>query len=267
MADLEWLGLDWDEGPRLGGDHGPYVQSERSRKYQEALDSLAGSGSLYPCGLSRSQIADVASAPHGSTAPFPQTLRARNIASDWWDRHRQSDGAHAIRFKVQDETVSFTDLVHGRCTDHVSSTCGDFVVRRRDGVMAYQLAVVVDDIAMSVTHVVRGDDIRASTGRQILLYKALGATPPAFAHVPLVLDCKREKLSKRHESLRLAALRENGVEPQQIIGYLAYSCGLTESPRRHVIADLVANFNWSRISHDPWVLPDESRLISGLLDL
>ncbi|MDP9122371.1 MAG: glutamate--tRNA ligase family protein, partial [Acidobacteriota bacterium] len=136
-------------------------------------------------------------------------------------------------------------------------TVGDFVLRRRDGLYAYQLAVVVDDLAMAIDDVVRGADLLASTARQIQLLEALGAARPAYAHVPLVLTARRAKISKRDGGLTLRSLREAGCRPEQVTGYLAWSLGLNGRPVPVTPAELIAGFAWERIGSEPWVLPEE----------
>src|SRR3954468_20832220 len=204
MADLAWLGLDWDEGPDVGGPFAPYAQSQRSAVYEEALRRLAAAGRLFPCRLSRKDLQVMASAPHGAEeAPYPASLRPREIAPGWFEEIPDA----AIRFRVDERPVAFVDRVQGPITERVDLAVGDFVLRRRDGLWAYQLAVVVDDLAMEIDEVVRGADLLASAARQIQLIQALGGAPPAYAHVPLLLDPAGGKLSKRDDSLTLGSLR------------------------------------------------------------
>ncbi len=178
VRDLAWLGLDWDEGEGRGGPCGPYVQSERQSRYEEAVARLGAAGHLYPCTCSRKEIAAVASAPHSDEEGprYPGTCR-----------EGPSHPGHpaALRFRMAEPSPGFDDGLHGAVPPGLGE--GDFVVRRADGIFAYQLAVVVDDAAMGITEVVRGDDLLASTPRQIALYRALGLPTPAFLHVPLVL--------------------------------------------------------------------------------
>ncbi len=257
LEDLRWLGLDWDEGPDVGGPHAPYVQSERSALYEAALHRLAEAGRLFPCRRSRKDLREIASAPHGGSGlpPYPASLRPSALAPDWLDRL----GAHpdaALRFLVRDGAVTFEDWVQGVVTETVSETTGDFVLKRRDGLYAYQLAVVVDDLAMGVTEVVRGADLLDSTARQVQLLEALGGTVPAYAHLPLVLSAEGEKLSKRDAGLTLRSLREAGVAPEALVGALAHSLGLSDAPKPVSAAALVARFEWSRVRRDPWRLPE-----------
>lgn len=253
MKDLAWLGLDWDEGPDVGGPHAPYLQSERSAFYEAALRRLAEAGRLFPCRLSRKDLQAMASAPHGvEEAPYPASLRPRELAPDWFER--RSDAA--LRFLVADRPVSFTDRVFGPVTERVDLTVGDFVLERRGGLYAYQLAVVVDDLAMGIDDVVRGSDLLASTARQIQLIAALGGAPPAYAHVPLMVSSRGEKLSKRDQGLTLRSLREEGARPAAITGYLAHTLGLLDRPEPCRPADLIPLFAWEKIGRADWILPE-----------
>ena len=259
LEDLAWLGLDWDEGPDVGGPHAPYAQSQRSAFYEEALRRLAEAERLFPCRLSRRDLRAIASAPHGAEeAPYPVSLRPRSVDPDWFERLRlASRPAAAIRFRVHDRPVSFADRVCGPVTERVDLAVGDFVLKRRDGLYAYQLAVVVDDLAMGIDDVVRGADLLASTARQIQLIEALGGTPPEYAHVPLMVSSRGEKLSKRDQGLTLRSLRAAGVRSEAVAGYLAYSLGLIERPEPCHPADLVAVFAWERILRADWGLPED----------
>jgi glutamyl-tRNA synthetase len=266
MEDLAWLGLDWDEGPDLGGPFAPYTQSERSAVYEDALRRLAGAGFLFPCRLSRKDLQAMASAPHGSEdAPYPASLRPAQLEPDWFERLRNPGRTDAaIRFRVDDHPVSFVDRVQGPITERVDLAVGDFVLKRRDGLWAYQLAVVVDDLAMAIDDVVRGADLLASTARQIQLIEALGGTPPAYAHVPLMVNARGEKLSKRDGGLTLRSLREAEVAPEAVTGYLAYSLGLLDRFEPCRPADLVPVFAWERIGRADWTLPEDlAALLSG----
>ncbi len=260
LEDLRWLGLDWDEGPDVGGPHVPYVQSERSAHYEAALDRLAEAGRLFPCRVSRSDLREIASAPHGASGlpPYPPSLRPRSLPSDWLARLRANEDADAaLRFRVHDASVRFEDRVQGVVEERVSETTGDFVLKRRDGLFAYQLAVVVDDLAMGVTEVVRGADLLDSTARQVQLIEALGGTVPDYAHLPLVVNAEGEKLSKRDEGLTLRSLREAGVPPETVVGVLAHSLGLLDAPIPVSARDLRSRFSWDRVARDPWCLPPD----------
>lgn len=255
VEDLAWLGLDWDEDPEAGGPYAPYVQSERTAVYEGALRLLHDAGRLFPCTLSRKELQSISSAPHArdDEAPYPVSARPTALESDWYDRMQASGGA-ALRFRISDETVRFVDRVHGEIEERVA---GDFVLKRRDGLYAYQLAVVVDDWLMRIDEVVRGSDLLGSTARQIQLLEALGARRPSHAHVPMVLSSDGEKLSKRDHALTLRSLRDSGVRAPQLVGYLAWSLGMIETPIAVRAIDLIETFTWSRIPREDFRLPKD----------
>jgi len=243
LADLHWLGLDWDEGPDVGGFYGPYLQSKRLALYETALADLQTQGLVYPCFCSRADIRAAASAPHGvePAMEYPGTCRTLS-AAERQAKLIQTGGRFSLRFCFDAETVNFHDLVFGHQAHHPAAELGDFVVRRSDGVPAYQLAVVVDDAAMQITHVLRGADLLASTSRQIALFESLGLAVPQYAHAPLLYGPDGRRLSKRHGDISLKALRERGVEPGTIVGWLGYWAGLLPQPCQVQPADLISRF-------------------------
>jgi glutamyl-tRNA synthetase len=243
MEDLAWLGLDWDEGP--------YVQSERSAFYEEALARLAEAGRLFPCRRSRKDLQSMASAPHGpeGSAPYPAAFRPERLEPGWFAQ--LSDAA--IRFQAHGRPVEWIDRVYGRQVERVDQTVGDFVLKRRDGLYAYQLAVVVDDLLMGINEVVRGADLLDSTARQIQLIEALGGKPPSYAHIPLVVNAQGEKLSKRDAGLTLRSLRE-GMRPEELAGYLGWSLGLLDRAEACPAVELVPRFSWEKVRRDAWVV-------------
>ena len=255
LDELRWLGMDWDEGPDVGGPAAPYRQSERLAGYAEALGRLRAAGLVYPCFCSRAEVAAAAHAPHGPSDEGPRYPGTCAALSTEEARHRSLARKPSWRFRAQAGPVRFEDGVHGPCAVDVAAEVGDFVVARADGVPAYQLAVVVDDAAMGITDVVRGDDLLASTGRQLLLYRALGAAPPRFAHVPLVVGADGERLAKRHGALSLGELRTRGADPREVAGLLAELSGLAPAGARVAPADLVAGFSLARLPRAPAVLP------------
>jgi glutamyl-tRNA synthetase len=241
-ADLRWLGLDWDDGP--------IIQSTRLPEYAAALARLQAAELVYPCTCTRADILRAASAPHetGTEPVYPGTCRGRRVA----------DAAglarpFAWRFRVTD-SPAFDDRFLGHVHDDLRRYGGDFVVWKSAGEPAYQLAVVVDDAAGGVTDVVRGDDLRLSTPRQLLLYRALGLVPPRFTHVPLVVDAEGRRLAKRNNGLRLAALRSAGVRPEAVIGLLAASCGWAAAGERLRAADLIPRFTLATIRREPFAV-------------
>jgi glutamyl-tRNA synthetase len=227
FADLRWLGLDWDEGPDCGGPLGPYRQSRRHALYENALARLRARGLLYPCYCTRAELRAVASAPHVGEVEhrYPGTCRT---LTDRERSRRQAEGRQpALRFHAPDQPVSFTDEIAGPIAENVQAAVGDIIVRRGDGLFAYQLAVVIDDALMGITQVVRGADLLSSTARQLALYDALGyQRPRSFAHVPLALDVTGARLSKREAPAGLEPLRASGVAASRVLGALAASCGL-----------------------------------------
>jgi glutamyl-tRNA synthetase len=222
LDDLRWLGLDWDEGPDVGGPAAPYRQSEREERYEAALETLDRRGLLYRCDCSRAEIARVASAPHpGEEGPrYPGTCRDHGMAERAWKR------PPALRLRVPAGEVVVEDRWQGIVRQDVAAAVGDFILRRGDGAFAYQLAVVVDDLAMGITEVVRGADLLSSTPRQVLLAELLGGTPPRYAHLPLVLDADGERLAKRGGGVTLREQRAAGVTPGHLVDALARLLGL-----------------------------------------
>lgn len=211
IEDLRWAGLDWDEGPDVGGPYGPYRQSERLAGFRTAFDRLRALGHVFQCSCSRRDVAMAALAPHADDAEpvYPGTCRTQSAPSGM--------EAQSWRFRVADgDVVSFTDGKMGKQTFVAGRDFGDFVVWRRDDAPAYELAVVVDDAAMQITEVVRGADLLLSTARQILLYRALSLPVPDFVHCPLVVDEQGRRLAKRHESTSLHQLRARGVRPIEL---------------------------------------------------
>lgn len=263
LADLRWLGLDWDEGPDVGGPFGPYLQTERQDGYRAALGHLASAGRLFACLCTRRDLAAAASAPHvGEEGPrYPGTCRARGIAASG-DGLAAAPG-EALRFRTDPGPVCFHDLLHGHVCFDPGTETGDFVVRRKDGVAAYQLAVVVDDAAMRITHVVRGADLLASTARQLLLYRVLGLDPPVFLHVPLLLGADGARLAKRHGSVTLAEARAVGARPEEVLGWLAATCGLSEPGEALSAAALVPRWDVARLAREPASLPAAPPFATG----
>jgi glutamyl-tRNA synthetase len=251
LEDLEWLGLDWDGEPLL--------QSERGDAYFLALEHLKAKGLVYPCVCTRSEIERAQSAPQESLdrgLPYPGTCRGRYRTAA--EAKAASGREPAWRFWVEEgREVCFHDQVHGEVRLDVSKDSGDFVVAKKDGLAAYQLAVVVDDLAFGVTQVLRGDDLLASTARQLLLIEALGGRPPSYAHVPLVLGPDGRRLAKRHGDSRLAHYRKMGVPPGRILGLLAHSLGLMGDGQMVEAQELLGDFDLSRIPMSPWFFSGE----------
>jgi glutamyl-tRNA synthetase len=247
MRDLRWLGLDWDGEPE--------VQTARLAHYEAAIEVLKRQELVYPCTCTRSDIAQAASAPHaGEEVTYPGTCAHHSAA----DAARLSDEGKAFAWRFRDtDSPAFADLFVEEQNIDLKHNGGDFVVWKSAGTPAYQLAVVVDDAAMGVTEVIRGDDLIPSTPRQILLYRALGLTPPQFGHVPLVVGEDGRRLAKRHGDTRLSALRAAGVKPEALVGLLAWSCGWQENTEPITPRELLPRFRLGAIPPCPFVLTAE----------
>lgn len=249
LHDLRWLGLDWDEGPDVGGPYAPYVQDQRRARYAAALDELIVHDWVYACYCSRAEVRAAASAPHGT----PQRERCPNAC--WRLSPAEQQARHAagrrpclrIRMPATPTPIRFDDLCYGPIEEDVAQAAGDFVVRRSDGVHAYQLAVVVDDGAMAITHVIRGADLLDSSARQIWLHQLLGYAAPRFGHVPLLIDPDGHRLSKRHGALAVAELRAAGRRPTEIIGWLACWAGLLPTPEDVQPRELIGALDLARL--------------------
>ncbi len=266
LEDLRWLGLDWDEGPDNGGPYGPYVQSAREAIYAGALGRLREAGLLYPCYCTRAELrstqdAAIASAPHLTGAPIPYAGTCRNL-SERERRAREAAGrAPSLRFLAPCEPITFSDRLHGVISERVSETLGDIIVRRSDGMVAYNLAVVVDDALMRVTQVVRGADLLGVAAAQQALALALGYEPPRdYAHVPLATDAAGARLAKRDAEAGVEGLRAHGVRPERVVGALAASVGLWPAEEPATLRDLLATFDPMRIHREPSVIALEGEM-------
>ena len=241
LDDLKWLGLDWDE-------RAP-DQSCRGEAYEAALEKMNGMGLLYPCSCTRDQL-HAASAPHAADGRviYPGTCRGLT------PRQRAlQPPTRCLRMRVPGETVGFVDGLQGPVSMDLEAEWGDFIVRRADGVAAYQLAVVVDDAACGITQVVRGRDLLSSTPVQLYLYRILGLQAPAFIHVPMLLSGDGRRLSKRDRALDLGVLRREWP-PEKVIGLLAWRCGLIDRWEAVSPRELAADFSWERVRREDIVL-------------
>ncbi|MDY4966129.1 MAG: tRNA glutamyl-Q(34) synthetase GluQRS [Dysosmobacter sp.] len=252
--DLRWLGLAWDEGGSAGGPDAPYFQSERTALYEAALARLRGMGLVYPCFCTRAQL-HAASAPHREDGLTVYPGTCRGLTPEDIARREAAGRKGALRLRVPEETVTFTDGHLGEVTEYLPTDCGDFLLRRSDGLFAYQLAVVVDDAAMGVTEVVRGADLLSSTPRQLLLYELLGWEAPEFYHFPLLLSLDGRRLSKRDGDLGLGALRER-YTPEEIIGKLAYLAGQNPGGGPRTPEALAEDFHWDAVPRRDIPLPE-----------
>ena len=254
MDDLCWLGLTWDEGPGACEANAPYFQSQCTPYYEAALARLRCAGPVYPCYCSRADL-HAASAPHlaDGTALYAGTCRGLSPAQR---AEKEAAGRRgALRVAVPQREVSFSDGLCGTVRQEPSTQCGDFIVRRSDGVFAYQLAVVVDDARMGVTEVVRGRDLLASTPRQIFLQQALGLATPHYFHTPLLVNGQGARLSKRDGALDLGVLRQK-FTPRQLLGRLAALAGLLPAPESVSLQTLAAHFSWQAVHSADITVPE-----------
>jgi glutamyl-tRNA synthetase len=251
--DLHWFGLDWDDGGSAGGD--AWYQSCRSPIYERYEQRLRERGLLYPCFCSRAEL-HAAQAPHRSDGTYVYRGNCRNLTEEQIREKSKKRGA-ATRLIVPEETISFVDGCQGAYEENLARDCGDFIIRRSDGVYAYQLAVVVDDGEMGVTEVVRGQDLLGSTARQIYLYQLFGFPIPQFYHIPLLTAPDGRRLSKREKDLDLGVLRQKYGRPEPIIGMLAKACGLRRTAAPVSMAELAEDFDWAAIPTCDLTLPPE----------
>lgn len=234
MDDLQWLGLEWDDEPCW--------QSLRGDIYAHYLQQLTDAGLTYPCYCTRADIL-ATQAPHESDGRVVYKGTCRNLPPG------SRKGPAALRMKVPEEgrgIVTFTDGHYGTHTVDLTTQCGDFIVRRKDGAWAYQLAVVVDDALMGINEVVRGRDLLLSSPQQIYLAQQLGFTPPRFTHLPLLCNTAGQRLSKRDKSLDMGCLRQR-FTPNQIIGLLAHAAGLQPTADAVSAQSLVKTFSWDKV--------------------
>jgi len=243
LADLRWLGIDWDEGPDCGGGAGPYVQSERKQFYNDALNQLQLQQRVYACICSRKDIQAASSAPHGSDAViYPGTCRQRLSGAGSMLTEQQGPDARstaALRLRVDQSSIAFDDQLKAQQHVNLAEQSGDFVIRRRDGLYAYQLAVAVDDALMGVTDVLRGEDLLDSTARQLLLFDILDMPRPRYWHVSLMEDAQGKRMAKRDAATSLASYRSQGQTAAQVLGFLASSIGLIETGSETELTDLL----------------------------
>ena len=234
IDDLAWMGLGWDEGP--------YWQSEREGVYADTFARLEERGLVYPCFCSRADL-HAATAPHASDGTYVYQGTCRGLSPAEVER-RRIGRPPAMRLKVDGAEISFDDAVFGPQHKVLERDCGDFVVRRADGVYAYQLACAVDDALMGVTQVVRGNDLLGSTGRQMYVQQLLGLPSPSYGHVPLLVAADGRRLAKRDGDLDMGALRSRGISPERLVGWLGSLAGLVDKGAVLSADELVAHFSW-----------------------
>lgn len=239
MRDLEWLGLDWDNVP--------IYQSRRTEAYREAFERLQSQGLIYPCYCTRAERL-AASAPHRSDGVVLYDGRCRGL-SEAEKAEFAKTRRPAWRVEVPSKTITFRDLCQGEYSEDLKMDCGDFILRRSDGVYAYQLAVVVDDAMMGVTQVVRGSDLLDSTPRQLWLQEALDLPRPEYGHVPLLLSADGRRLAKRDRDKELGALQSQ-YTAREIVGKLAFAAGLLDTEQAITPRELLPLFDWKKVPRE-----------------
>ena len=248
IDDLMWLGFTWDEAP--------LYQSDRTEIYREALERLTADGHIYPCFCTRAQLMSLAAPNLGDTQVVYNRACAALTPAEAAERAKTR--APAMRLRVPDEEVAFEDGLFGLQRENLGRDCGDFILRRSDGLYGYQLAVVVDDALSGVTEVVRGRDILSATPRQLYLQRLLGYPQPEYVHIPLLVDAQGRRLAKRDRDLDLSALAQR-FTPAEVLGMLAFSAGLIPDNRPVTLKKLIPLFDWSRVKREDLRLPDIDR--------
>ena len=254
LEGMRWLGLPWDEGPEAGGVHGPYFQSQRRELYHRQAERLRSEGRAYPCYCTAAELEERRQAQLARGEPPRYDRRCRSLDAAGRARHEAEGRAAALRFALPDTgATEWDDVVRGRVSFQ-NQVLDDFVLLRSDGFPTYNFACVVDDQAMAITHVIRGDDHISNTPRQILLYQALGWTPPVFAHVPMILGADGTRLSKRHGATSVAAYRDLGFIPEAMVNFLAL-LGWSYDGQRELftLAELEQVFRLDRVGSNPAV--------------
>jgi glutamyl-tRNA synthetase len=249
LESMKWLGLDWDEGPIVGGPCGPYRQSERRARYRELAAGLERAGAAYPCFCTAEELAARRARAEAEHRAWKYDGACRNLSAVDVAAHRASGRPHALRFRVPDSGVtSFDDQVFGHI-EVANSDLEDFVLERSDGHPTYHLGVVADDLDMRVTDVIRGADHLSNTPKQILMYRALGAPEPRFAHLPLILGPDKQRLSKRHGATAVGAYRDQGVLPEALVNFLAL-LGWTPPDGKEIVAtdEMIRAFEITAVS-------------------
>lgn len=253
LEDMRWLGLEWDEGPEAGGPHDPYRQSERFDHYEQAARKLVDSGAAYHCYCTAEDLEEERRRAQAEKRAPGYSGRCRNLKPEEIDAFVQEGRVSSLRFRVpQGETIVFEDAVLGEMSTDLGLT-PDFVIQRSDGSPTYMLAVTVDDLEMGITHIIRGNDLVASTARQILLRRALGVEElPVFAHLPLLVDEKGRPLSKRWGDVAVRSYRDQGFLPAAMVNYLAL-LGWSFDDRTNIfsVGELIEKFSLERVGKNP----------------
>jgi glutamyl-tRNA synthetase len=262
LESLRWLGLDWDEGPEVGGPHAPYHQSQRLEIYQRIAHQLVEEGKAYKCFCTPEELEQMRAQQRAQGASVTMYDRRCRRLTPEEVRAREADGLpYVIRFAMPLEgTVEYEDIIHGR-TVFRNALTDDFVMLKSDGYPTYHLANVVDDHLMEITHVIRGDEWISSMPRHLNLYKALGWEPPQFAHLPLLLGTDRQKLSKRHGAVQFTEFIREGYLPDAMFNFLAL-CGWNPGDNREILSreEIIELFSLERVSDNPFIF-DHNKLL------
>lgn len=272
MEDLLWMGLRWDEGPEVGGDYGPYEQSQRLPLYQEAVQKLLQDGKAYYCYVTPEELTQIKSAARLEHRPPRYDNRGRSFTAEEIKKRQEQGIKPTVRFKIEKPELVMQDLVRGEVQFNLDDMMGDFVIQRADGSPTFHLGVCVDDALMKITHVIRGEDHLSNTPKHILLYQALGYTVPAFGHLSLVHGQGGEVLSKRMESISVRGFRDKGYLPKALANYIAL-LGWSAGDDKEIFSweELIKAFSLERVgksasAFDPkkldWVNGEHLRALS-----
>ncbi|MGE5588456.1 MAG: glutamate--tRNA ligase [Clostridia bacterium] len=261
---IKWLGLDWDEGPVVGGRYGPYFQSERLETYREHAERLLSTGRAYPCYCTAEELEDARKAMLGRGESVGYSGRCRHLSPEERRAFEAEGRKPALRFKVDDGETVVRDLIRGEVRFE-NRFIDDFVIMKSDGYPTYNFAAVVDDTLMEISHVIRGDEHLPNTPKQLMMYRALGFDPPEFAHVSMILGPDRTKLSKRHGATSIEQYREDGYLPDALVNYLVLLGWAYDATQQIFSRDeLVEKFTLEKVSKNPAVFdPDKLLWMNG----
>ena len=259
-TDLNWLGIEWSEGPDVGGEFGPYRQSDRLKIHEEYAERLLREGSAYKCYCSEEELQMEREKALANGLPPRYNGKCRDLSAEE-EKKKISEGIKPVlRFKVRDGEVSFVDLIKGEISWKLDNI-GDFVILRSNGMPSYNFAVVIDDALMKISHVIRGEGHVSNTPRQLLIYEALGFKIPKFAHTPTILNKEKKTLSKRHGALSVKHYREEGYIPEALVNYLSLLSWSSESGDDILSRErIVKEFSFSRMSSSSAVFDDDKLL-------
>jgi glutamyl-tRNA synthetase len=261
---MKEMGLHWDEGPGAPGPHGPYRQTERDGIYHEYVERLLASGHLYPCFCAPEDLEVERAAAQAEGRGWVYAGKCRGLSADEVQRRQAAGEPYTLRVRVPEGRTVFHDILRGQVAFE-NDTIGDFIVVRSDGTVTYNLAVVVDDVTMEITHVIRGDDHISNTPKQVVIYHALDADVPEFLHMPLLFGTDKKKLSKRHGATKLEQLTAEGFLVEVVRNYLCFlSAEFDESMITWALDDLVANFDVRKLGTSPSIFdPEKLRWMNG----